>query len=215
MDEVHNAKGHAPWLGAVPCHIIWSRSTKLDLYGVLDCAWKRRKRNHYASVRSCADREIVNRPCPRYPGGPVHVDQEGALPPLILSDGFYARTIFPSSASCCCPYLGLRRQRSPPCSDLNSLFIPPPSVPVSAAIASPLLSRSDFGQLTSVTIGCRRPQAPRAQPQGQGLQVPPDSDRVAYPPSGPLLQDCWRPASYLALRGCHRLHPCGISSCSS
>jgi hypothetical protein len=37
--------------------------------------------------------------------------------------------------------------------------------------------------------GCCRPQAPRAQPQGQGLQVPPHSHRVPYPPSGPLLQD--------------------------
>lgn len=36
--------------------------------------------------------------------------------------------------------------------------------------------------------GRLRPQAPRAQPQGQGRQVPPYSDRVPYPPSDPLLQ---------------------------
>lgn len=59
--------------------------------------------------------------------------------------------------------------------------------------------------LTS-TQGRRRPQAPGAQPQGQGLQVPPDSDRVAYPPSLPLLQDRRCPASYLQVRVRHRLH---------
>lgn len=62
--------------------------------------------------------------------------------------------------------------------------------------------------LTTVVscLGCRCPQAPRAQPQGQGLQVPPHSDRVPYPPSGPLLQDRRCPAPHLALRGCHRFH---------
>ena len=59
--------------------------------------------------------------------------------------------------------------------------------------------------------GCCRPQAPRAQPQGQGLQVPPDSHRVPYPPSGPLLQDRRCPSSHLEVRVLNRLHHGRIS----
>lgn len=54
--------------------------------------------------------------------------------------------------------------------------------------------------------GRRRPQAPRAQPQGQGLQVPPHSHRVACPPSCPLLQDRRRPAPHLEVRERHCQH---------
>ncbi|KAB8611438.1 hypothetical protein FH972_025943 [Carpinus fangiana] len=57
---------------------------------------------------------------------------------------------------------------------------------------------------TNATIqtGRRRPQAPRAQPQGQGWQVPPHSHRVPYPPPVPLLQDRRRPASHLETTTC-------------
>ena len=65
--------------------------------------------------------------------------------------------------------------------------------------------------LLTHTLGCCRPQAPRAQPQGQGLQVPPDSYRVPHPPSVPLLQDRRCPPPYLEVRVRHRLHPRRIS----
>jgi hypothetical protein len=65
-------------------------------------------------------------------------------------------------------------------------------------------------KLTHCNVGCRRPQASRAQPQGQGLQVPPNSHRVAYPPSCPLLQVRRRPASYLEVRVRYRQHHCRI-----
>ena len=56
------------------------------------------------------------------------------------------------------------------------------------------------GNTNTTVTGRLRPQAPRAQPQGQGRQVPSDSHRVAYPPSGPLLQDRRRPAADLEVR---------------
>jgi hypothetical protein len=59
--------------------------------------------------------------------------------------------------------------------------------------------------------GCCRPQASRAQPQGQGLQVPPHSHRVPYPPSGSLLQDRRCPSPHLEVRVLDRLHHGRIS----
>lgn len=60
--------------------------------------------------------------------------------------------------------------------------------------------------LTSNPPGRRCPQAPRAQPQGPGLQVPPDSRRVPYPPSVPLLQDRRCSPTYLEIRELHCQH---------
>jgi hypothetical protein len=59
--------------------------------------------------------------------------------------------------------------------------------------------------------GCCRSQAPRAKPKGQGLQVPPHSHRVPYPPSLSLLQDCWCSPTHLEVRECHCQHPCSIN----
>jgi hypothetical protein len=67
-------------------------------------------------------------------------------------------------------------------------------------------------QLTDMILGRLRPQAPRAQPQGQGLQVPPDSHRVPYPPSRPLLPHRRRHAPELEVRVRHRLHHGRLSS---
>lgn len=76
-----------------------------------------------------------------------------------------------------------------------------------------LIKKVRFGTLgvmpasaNSRLLGCCRPQAPRAQPQGSRLQVPPDSHRVPYPPSVPLLQDRRCPSTNLEIRVCHRLH---------
>jgi hypothetical protein len=77
-----------------------------------------------------------------------------------------------------------------------------------------LIKKVRFGNFTQCAIamltndppGCRCPQAPRAQPQGPGLQVPPDSHRVPYPPPVPLLQDRRCSPSHLEIRELHRLH---------
>jgi hypothetical protein len=45
--------------------------------------------------------------------------------------------------------------------------------------------------------GRRRPQTPRAQQKGQGLQVPPHSHRVSHPSLVAVLQDRWGAASDL------------------
>jgi hypothetical protein len=64
--------------------------------------------------------------------------------------------------------------------------------------------------LTTYT-GRRRPQAPRAQPQGQGQQVPPDSHRVPHPPPVPLLQDRRQPPAHLEIRERYCQHSCRLS----
>jgi hypothetical protein len=63
-----------------------------------------------------------------------------------------------------------------------------------------------IAMLTRYPPGRRCPQAPRAQPQGPGLQVPPDSHRVPYPPPVPLLQDRRCSPTYLEIRELHRQH---------
>lgn len=63
----------------------------------------------------------------------------------------------------------------------------------------------------TIDPGRRRPQAPRAQPQGQGQQIPPHSDRVPYSPSVALLQDRRCPPTNLEIRERHRLYPRRIS----
>lgn len=42
-----------------------------------------------------------------------------------------------------------------------------------------------------IALGRRCPQAPRTQPQGQGLEVPAYFDRIAHPPLVEILQDRW------------------------
>ena len=76
-----------------------------------------------------------------------------------------------------------------------------------------LIKKVRFGRFSAIPAsantrlpGCCRPQASRAQPQGSRLQVPPDSHRVPYPPSVPLLQDRRCPSTNLEIRVCHRLH---------
>ncbi len=59
-------------------------------------------------------------------------------------------------------------------------------------------------------VGGRRPQAPRAQPKGQGLQVPPHSHRVAHPPPVALLQDGRRAAAHVEIREHHSQHHGGM-----
>merc|ERR1712230_341344 len=54
--------------------------------------------------------------------------------------------------------------------------------------------------------GRRRPQAPRAQPKGQGLQVPPHPHRIQNPPSQQILQDCRCSATQLEVRERHCKH---------
>lgn len=54
--------------------------------------------------------------------------------------------------------------------------------------------------------GCCRPQASRAQPKGQGWQVPIDSYWVKNSPSLSILQDCWCLATNLEIRECHCQH---------
>merc|ERR1711964_551968 len=54
--------------------------------------------------------------------------------------------------------------------------------------------------------GRRCPQAPRAQPKGQGLQIPPYSHRVHNPPSQQILQDCRCSATQLEVRERHCKH---------
>merc|ERR1712000_409519 len=54
--------------------------------------------------------------------------------------------------------------------------------------------------------GRRCPQAPRAQPKGQGLQIPPYSHRVQNPPSQQILQDCRCSATQLEVRERHCKH---------
>lgn len=63
------------------------------------------------------------------------------------------------------------------------------------------------GPLAPRQKGCRRPKAPRDQPQGQGLEVPPHSHRVPYPPSRPVLQDEAADPTFVQVRLGHRLHP--------
>jgi hypothetical protein len=46
------------------------------------------------------------------------------------------------------------------------------------------------GMLTMCYPGCRRPKAPREEPQGQGRKVPSHSHRIENPPSQQILQDC-------------------------
>ena len=48
-------------------------------------------------------------------------------------------------------------------------------------------------------LGRGRPQAPRAQPQGQRLQVPPYPHRIPHPPPQPLLQVRQCPAAELEI----------------
>lgn len=60
--------------------------------------------------------------------------------------------------------------------------------------------------------GRRCPQAPRAQPQGQGLQVPSHSHRIQNPPPEQILQDRRCLATQLEVRERHRKHPCGINA---
>lgn len=76
-----------------------------------------------------------------------------------------------------------------------------------------LIKKVRFGTLGAIwtcannrLLGCCRPQAPRAQPQGSRLQVPPDSHRVPHSPSVPLLQDRRRSPTNLEIRVCHRFH---------
>lgn len=76
-----------------------------------------------------------------------------------------------------------------------------------------LIKKVQFATLRSIPananfrlLGCCRPQAPRAQPQGSRLQVPPDSHRVPHSPSVPLLQDRRRSPTNLEIRVCHRFH---------
>lgn len=57
----------------------------------------------------------------------------------------------------------------------------------------------------------QRPQAPRAQPQGRQLEVPPDFDRVAYPPPDPLLQDDRCRSGVVQVRVVDCLDSCGLS----
>lgn len=58
----------------------------------------------------------------------------------------------------------------------------------------------------SLSLGRRCPQAPRAQPQGQGLQVPSHSHRIQNPPPEQILQDRRCPATQLEIRERHRKH---------
>ena len=55
-----------------------------------------------------------------------------------------------------------------------------------------------------------RAQAPRAQPERQGLQVPPHSHRVADPPPRALLQVGRRTAAQLEIRERDSQHHRGI-----
>ena len=66
--------------------------------------------------------------------------------------------------------------------------------------------------MLTITLGRRRPQAPRAQPQGQGQQVPPHSDRVPHPPPLPLLQDRRCPAADLEIRERDCFDTCRMSA---
>ena len=57
----------------------------------------------------------------------------------------------------------------------------------------------------------RRPTAPGAQPQGQGLQVPPHPHRVPHPPPGPLLPHHAQADAQLEVRVLHRRLPRRLS----
>ena len=64
--------------------------------------------------------------------------------------------------------------------------------------------------LTLSEACCECAQAPGAQPQGYGQQVPSHSYRVAYPPSLALLQDHGCRSPLVQVRVVDGLDPCGL-----
>ena len=80
--------------------------------------------------------------------------------------------------------------------------------PISTLTHTNGMSSSDTAMFC---LGRRRPQAPRAQPQGQGQQVPPHSHRIPHPPPLAILQVRRCAATDLEIRERDGQHAGGVS----
>lgn len=56
------------------------------------------------------------------------------------------------------------------------------------------------------SLGCRRPQAPREKPKGQGLEIQTHSHRIKNSQIEQILQDCWCIAANMEVRERYRQH---------